>query len=298
MEWIKGMNAAVNYMEEHILEDPDLEILGKLAGCSPAHFQRIFTYIGGVTLNEYLRRRRMSLAAVDLTDADTKVIDVALKYGYDSPTAFNRAFQSVHGITPSAAKENGAKIKAFPPIAFHMVVKGVQEMNYRIEKKDKIRVIGKSTKLSQDTAENFTICPQFWAEVSMDGTVGKLASMMDTQPMGLMGISTCNHTEDGKYYIAVASTLDAPEQFEEYANIFFFILSSDEESHKERFVKRAVQIHRGGKQLDFFRENRIIHDHLLKQAESHDASVIKAEEIPKTLDKILSVIYFQNNCGI
>ncbi len=80
------------------------------------------------------------------------------------------------------------------------------------------------------------------------------------------------------------------EQFEEYANIYFFILSSDEESHKERFVKRAVQIHRGGKQLDFFRENRIIHDHLLKQAEIHDVNVIHTESVETTLDKILAII--------
>ncbi|WP_405275910.1 3H domain-containing protein [Methanobrevibacter sp.] len=80
------------------------------------------------------------------------------------------------------------------------------------------------------------------------------------------------------------------EQFRDYANIYFFILSSDEESHKERFVKRAVQIHRGGKQLDFFRENRIIHDHLLMQAKAHDINVIKAEAIDKTLDKILAII--------
>lgn len=84
------------------------------------------------------------------------------------------------------------------------------------------------------------------------------------------------------------------EQFKEYAEIYFFVLSSDEEAHKERFVKRAVQIHRGGKQLDFFRENRIIHDHLLKQAENHDVHVIKAEEIDKTLDKILAII--NNSC--
>ena len=80
------------------------------------------------------------------------------------------------------------------------------------------------------------------------------------------------------------------EQFKEYANIYFFVLSSDEESHKERFVKRAVQIHRGGKQLDFFRENRIIHDHLLKQAQEYDVNVINTQSIDKTLEKILSVI--------
>lgn len=80
------------------------------------------------------------------------------------------------------------------------------------------------------------------------------------------------------------------EQFEEYANIYFFVLSSDEESHKERFVKRAVQIQRGGKQLDYFKENRIIHDHLLTQAEKNNVVVISTETIEKSIDNILSVI--------
>ena len=84
MEWIQKMNAAVNYLEEHIFEEPDLDRLGKLAGCSAHHFQRIFTYIGGITLTEYIRKRRMALAAVDLKDENVKVIDVAMKYGYDS----------------------------------------------------------------------------------------------------------------------------------------------------------------------------------------------------------------------
>ena len=80
------------------------------------------------------------------------------------------------------------------------------------------------------------------------------------------------------------------EQFKDYANIYFFILSSDEESHKERFVKRAVEIHRGGKQLDFFKENRIIHDHLLNQARANNVHIINSESIDKTLEKILGII--------
>ena len=80
------------------------------------------------------------------------------------------------------------------------------------------------------------------------------------------------------------------EQFSEYANCYFFILSSDEESHKERFVKRAVQIHRGGKQLDYFKENRIIHDHLINQAKANDVHIIHSETIEKTLDQILGII--------
>ena len=80
------------------------------------------------------------------------------------------------------------------------------------------------------------------------------------------------------------------EQFEEYANIYFFILSSEEKAHQERFVKRAVQIHRGGKQLDFFKENRIIHDHLLTQARENNVDIINAESIDKTLENILTII--------
>lgn len=206
MEWISGMNAAVNYIEEHILEEPDLEKLGKLAGCSSHHFQRIFTYIGGVTLKEYLKRRRMSLAAVDLKDEKNKVIDIALKYGYDSPTAFNRAFQTVHGISPTQAREPGVRLKAFPPIVFQTTVRGTQEMNYRIERKDPIRILGRKIALSPSLEENFKITPAFWQECTMDGTIEKLAAMMDTDLYGMMGVSTCNEQDKWEYFIAAATT--------------------------------------------------------------------------------------------
>lgn len=215
MEWIQGMNAAVNFIEEHILEDPDLDKLGKLAGCSPHHFQRIFTYIGGVTLTEYLRRRRMSLAAVDLKDENAKVIDIALKYGYDSPTAFNRAFQSIHGISPTQARDNKVALKAFPPIVFQMTVRGTQEMNYRIEKREAFRVVGKRIALKPTLEENFKITPGFWQQSAIDGTIEKLAGMMDTDLLGLMGVSTCNAQDDWEYYIAVATTKE-DDSFEEF----------------------------------------------------------------------------------
>lgn len=214
MEWVQGMNKAVNYIEEHILEEPDLNQLGRLAGCSAHHFQRIFTYIGGITLTEYLRKKRMSLAAVDLKDENTKVIDVALKYGYDSPTAFSRAFQMIHGIPPSMVRETGASLKAFPPLVFQLTVRGTQEMNYRIEKKDEIRVIGKKIPLKPTLEENFQITPKFWAECAKDGTIEKLAALMDTPFYGLMGISTCNEKDEWEYYIAVATTKAAGD-FEE-----------------------------------------------------------------------------------
>jgi len=119
MEWIERLNQAIIYIEEHLKDDIDYEQLGKITCCSAYHFQRMFTYMAGIPLAEYIRRRKMSLAAVDLQVGDKKVIDVAGEYGYQSPTAFNRAFQSIHGVAPSVVKNEGVSIKSFPPIAFN-----------------------------------------------------------------------------------------------------------------------------------------------------------------------------------
>ena len=175
----------------------------------------MFAYMAGVPLSEYIRRRKMSLAAVDLQDKNAKIIDVAAKYGYQSPTAFNRAFQSVHGIAPSAVKTEGVSVKSFPPVSFKIFVKGAEEMNYRIETKDAFRIVGVSVPLQKNIEENFEVIPSKWGEVSADGTLQRLAGMMNTPPMGVLGISTCNDEEPWRYYIAVSSTQEAAG-FEEY----------------------------------------------------------------------------------
>lgn len=113
-------------------------------------------------ISEYIRRRRMSLAAVDLQEAGAKVIDVALKYGYDSPTAFNRAFQSIHGIAPSVAKKENTTLKSYPAIKFSIFVQGMEEMNFRIETKEAFQIVGKSCPLSKVFEENFARIPHEW----------------------------------------------------------------------------------------------------------------------------------------
>lgn len=157
MEWINRLNKTIRYMEEHLTEEIDYEQLAQIACCSPYHFQRMFAYMAEVPLSEYIRRRRMSLAAVDLQDKEAKIIDVAMKYGYTSPTAFNRAFQSVHGIAPSLIRERGTEIKSFPPISFTITIKGVEEMNYRIEQKEAFRIVGVSQPLYSEIEKNFEI---------------------------------------------------------------------------------------------------------------------------------------------
>ena len=215
MEWIERLNEAIGYIEEHLTQRVDYEQLGRIACCSSYHFQRMFTYMAGVPLSEYIRRRKMSLAAVDLQGKDMKIIDVAGKYGYSSPTAFNRAFQSVHGIAPSAVRNEGVSVKSFPAITFKITVKGVEEMNYRIEKKEAFRIVGVSVPLYQEIEKNFTVIPPKWQEISMDGTLQRLIGMMDAQPMGVLGVSVCNDREPWRYYISVA-TSQAADGLEEY----------------------------------------------------------------------------------
>ena len=215
MEWIERLNESLLYIEEHLTDEIDYEQLRRIACCSAYHYQRMFTYMAGVTLSEYIRRRKMSLAAVDLQGTDAKVIDIAEKYGYHSPTAFNRAFQGVCGIAPSALKTEGVSVKTYPPITFKIIVKGAEEMNYRIETKDAFRIVGVSAPLHKELEENFMIVPKMWGDAAANGTIPKLAAMMDTPVKGLLGVSICNHAEDWRYFIAVASTKEC-DGFDEY----------------------------------------------------------------------------------
>ena len=215
MDWIIRLNNAVNYVEEHLTQEVEFEALAKIACCSSYHFQRIFAYMAGMTLTEYIRRRRMSLAAAELQNGQDKVIDLALKYGYSSPTAFNRAFQSVHGMSPSAAKEQGVLLKSFLPISFKITIKGAQEMDYRIEKKEAFRIVGVSMPVHQDMEQNISIIPPMWGKAAMDGTVAKLAGMMNTQIKGIMGVGTYGEEQNCRYWIAAPSTLPA-DGLEEY----------------------------------------------------------------------------------
>lgn len=216
MEWIKRLNKAVTYIEEHITEEIDYDKVAKIACCSTYHFQRMFSYMANVSLSEYIRRRRMSLAAVDLQSSDKKIVDIALKYGYSSPTAFNRAFQNVHGTAPSLIKKGGISMKSYPSISFKITVKGVEELNYRVEKKEAFRIVGISKPLHKEIEKNFAIVPKMWQTAAMDGTINKLANMMNDQPMGLLGVSACNNNEEWKYFIAVSSSMEIDENLEEY----------------------------------------------------------------------------------
>ena len=142
MDWITGIQNAINYIEDHITEELDYEQIAKESFSSSFHFQRVFSILCGYTLGEYIRNRRLSLAGVELANTREKVIDVAFKYGYETPESFTKAFQKFHGITPSQARGGGAMLKSFSRLSIKVSLEGGSIMNYRIEEKPAMLLTG------------------------------------------------------------------------------------------------------------------------------------------------------------
>ena len=135
MDWITGMQRAIDYIEAHITEELDYEAIAKESFSSAYHFQRVFSILCGYTLGEYIRNRRLTLAGAELQSIATKVLDVALKYGYDSPDSFAKAFQKFHGMTPSQARSSGKMLRSFSRLSIKIILEGGSEMKYRIEER-------------------------------------------------------------------------------------------------------------------------------------------------------------------
>lgn len=142
MDWITGIQNAINYMEDHLTEDIDYDQVARESFSSSFHFQRVFSILCGFTLGEYVRSRRLSLAGAELAAGKAKVIDVAAKYGYESPESFAKAFQKFHGMTPSQARSNGAMLRSFSRLTIQISLKGGTTMQYRIENKPEMLLTG------------------------------------------------------------------------------------------------------------------------------------------------------------
>lgn len=214
MDWIARLNEAIDHIEAHLQDGISCEELGRICCCSAYQFQRMFGYLADISLSEYIRRRKMSLAAVDL-QAGEKIIDIALKYGYSSPTAFNRAFQSVHGVAPSQVRKIGVLLRSYPPLRFKITVKGVEEMNYRIEKREAFRVVGVSCPLEQELEKNLVNVPKLWQKAGADGSLARLAEMINGEPGGILGIYAYGPETNRRCYLAVATDRDS-DGMEEY----------------------------------------------------------------------------------
>ena len=216
MEWLKNLSNAIDYIENNLAGEISYEEAAKIACCSTYYFERMFTYVAGISLSEYIRRRRMTQAAFDLQTTDMKVLDAALKYGYASPTSFNRAFQSVHGISPISAKIQGSVLNAYPPLKFSVKVTGGNVMSYRVEEKEAIRIVGIRIPLTFDMEENKKIVPPFWSKALKSSQFPKICSLSNQSPEGVLGVTACQSSDEIYYYIAAATDKPAPKDMFEY----------------------------------------------------------------------------------
>lgn len=215
MGYLESLNDAIDYIEKNIENHIDVNEVSKLVNCSSFHFQRIFSLIAGVSFGEYVRRRRMSLAAIDLLNKNEKVICLAYKYDYESPTAFNRAFKSVHGIAPSQAKKQGSNLKSYPPISFSLSIKGDVVMNFKIVTKESFKIIGFKKHYSS-MEEGMKSIPNFWGELSRSGAISaNLYSLMNGDVKGLLGVCSVQNEKGYDYYVAVSSTKKTPKGLSE-----------------------------------------------------------------------------------
>lgn len=162
MNWVESISNAIEYIEDNITENLTIENIAKHACVSPFYFQKGFTMLCGFTVGEYIRNRRLSLAASDLLSTNERIIDIAIKYGYDSPDSFTKAFTRFHNSTPIDVRKNEATIKSYAPLKISFALKGTYILDYKIVEKDSFTVIGISKNFQYENGAKEV--PKFWQE--------------------------------------------------------------------------------------------------------------------------------------
>jgi AraC family transcriptional regulator len=215
------MNAAIDYIEENLADEINYTRAAEKACCSTFHFHRVFLAVNGLTPVEYVRRRRLTLAATELLDGNKTVIDIAMKYGYDSPNAFTRAFRQMHGVTPTAAREPGVTLTSYPRISFYIELKGGNDMDYRILKKPAFPVAITSRKFTNIGGQNFKDIPAWWQEFLASPDCAEMTALSGNVPGSITGgvmLGVCwGEEKSGDFYYGIAVELlkgSGPGKFE------------------------------------------------------------------------------------
>lgn len=216
MNMLESLNQALNFIEEHLEEELDVQEAAKRAYCSEYHFKRMFSFLAGVPLSEYIRRRRLTRAAFELQNSQLRIIDIAVKYGYSSPDSFTKAFQTLHGVTPSEARSQGSSLKAYPRLTFQLTVQGGEAMNYRLVEKEAFRIVGMMKRVPIIFGGVNPEIAAMWSSLNEE-LIRELKGLSNTEPSGLISASV-NFSEgrmeekgELDHYIGAATTLECPE---------------------------------------------------------------------------------------
>ena len=201
MDWTVRLNRALDYIESNLSVDIDLHYASRLAFCSLHSLFSAFNVMTGMQLSEYIRKRQLSLAALDIQGSKEKIIDIGLKYGYSSPTAFTRAFQSQHKVPPQYARSRRITLTVFPRITFQIKLRGDIEMKCRIEKKEAFTVMGVKTAFIYDDNN-----PKDFRLETPKNTYDQMASVANGEPKGMLGVVANFRDDDFDYFVAVSTT--------------------------------------------------------------------------------------------
>lgn len=218
MNTLTQTNKAMRYIEENLMGEIEFDEMSRIACCSEYHFRRMFSFLSGMPLGEYIRRRKLSIAAVLLNEEDNKIIDIALQLGYNSPDAFSKAFQAMHGISPSSVKKGNIIIKAFPPMTFQLTIKGGNEMDYRIIEKDAFKIVGLKKRITLVFEGVNHQMDSVLQSLTAD-KIKELKSLCDIEPKGILSVSAnfSERTVEGSeldQYIGVATTKQATDKWD------------------------------------------------------------------------------------
>lgn len=206
MSWIESIQKAINYIEEHLLDNITIEQIAREVNSSVFHFQRTFSILTDMSIADYIRRRRLTLAAQELINTEQKVIDLAYKYGYDSPEAFTKAFRKQHNLTPSEARKKQGQLQSYNRLVIQVSLKGAEPMKYKIVEKEKFQVVGVKRTYNSQNGENLQGIPQFWNEMNSKNFDHQLIQLNNGSIKGTLGVCVPN-TEQGQkgfidYWIA------------------------------------------------------------------------------------------------
>ena len=215
MEWIEALQKAITYMEDHLLEEINYEDVAKHVHTSCYEFHRAFSFLTGMTANAYIRNRRLSLAGKEIIETDARITDIALKYGYETPESFTKAFTRFHGIAPKVAREESGKLVLFNPLVIKLSVEGGKSMDYKIvqtEAKKFIALTRSSKREVIDDNDNHEI-PDFWGECNANSMLGPIWMLKEDGKRDLYGL--CTPTPEGaetfEYGIGILVDDDTPE---------------------------------------------------------------------------------------
>lgn len=216
MDWISGFQQSINYIEDNLSEELSAAEIARQMNVSAFYYQKIFAIVCGFSVGEYIRGRRLSKAGSELVSTDEKIIDIALKYGYDTPEGFTRAFSKFHGSPPSAVRK-GAPIRSFARLSVTISMKGGEVMDYKIVKSEAFKVLEKREVHSVSENQNNVTIPEFWDRAHKDGTITKLLAAASDKE-SVFGICYANpHKEESTFDYSIAVKFDGnspvPEGF-------------------------------------------------------------------------------------